>query len=246
MVSYGRNINVNSQYTINNMALEKLDSIKDLGVNFDSKLKFNLHLHDKVNKAYSVLGIIKRNFRYVSKEAFLILYKSMVRSHLEYANSVWCPYRKEDINALEKVQMRATKLVHTIKHLNYSERLKYLKLPTLRFRRIRGDMIEVYKILTGKYDSSIHYSFTVNACSTTRGNKYKLFKGHARYDLRKYFFSKRVIDIWNSLPDYVVNVDTVNNFKNKLDKYWYNQDMHYNFEADLAGIGLSRSESISQ
>ena len=111
----------------------------------------------------------------------------MVRSHLEYANSVWCPHRQEDIDAIEKVQMRATKLVHVIKHLSYSERLKYLKLPTLRFRRIRCDMLEVYKILTGKYDSSIQYSFTFNACSTSRGNRYKLFKGRARYDLRKYF-----------------------------------------------------------
>ena len=51
------------------------------------------------------------------------------------------------------------------------------------------------------------------------------------------------MDIWNSLPDYVVNVDTVNNFKNKLDKFWCNQDMLYNYEADLTGIG-SRSQSI--
>jgi hypothetical protein len=227
------------------VTLEKVDSIKDLGVNFDSKLKFILHLKDKVNKAYGVLGIIKRNFRYVSEEAFITLYKSMVRSHLEYANSVWCPYRQEDIIALERVQMRATKLIHSIKHLTYIERLKHLKLPTLRFRRIRGDMIEVYKILTNKYDSSINYSLTLNACSNTRRNRFKLYKGHVRYDLRKYFFTNRVIDIWNSLPDYVVDVDTVNNFKNKLDKFWCNQDMHYNYEADLAGIG-SRSESDIQ
>ena len=82
----------------------------------------------------------------------------MVRSHLEYCNSVWSPYRKGDIEALEKVQKRATKIVPHLKHLKYSERLRVCKLPTLNYRRIRGDMIETFKILTGKYDmlSLIH------------------------------------------------------------------------------------------
>jgi len=88
---------------------------------------------------------------YLSEEAFVLLYKAHVRSQLEYANSVWNPYRMGLIKDLEKVQMRATKLVITIKHLKYNERLQSLKLPTLRFRRIRGDMIEVYKILKCTY-----------------------------------------------------------------------------------------------
>ena len=83
--------------------------------------------------------------------------------------------------------MRATRLVRSIKHLSYIERLKQLKLPTLKFRRIRGDMIEVYKIVTGKYDTSLSYSIMVNSDSVTRGNRYKLIKEHVRYDVRKYF-----------------------------------------------------------
>ena len=64
----------------------------------------------KINKAYSILGVIKRNFIYVDKNTFILLYKAMVRPHLEYANSVWCPYKKRDIESIEKVQKRATKL----------------------------------------------------------------------------------------------------------------------------------------
>jgi len=87
--------------------LDKLDSINDLGVLFDSKLSFRDHISQKINKAYSILGIIKRNFIYLDKRSFILLYKSMVHPHLEYANSVWSPYKLGDIKEIEKVQKRA-------------------------------------------------------------------------------------------------------------------------------------------
>ena len=122
--------------------------MKDLGVMVDEKLKFHDHIHEKVNKAYSMLGIIKRNFKDMDNLSFLYLYKSLVRSIVEYNSSVWSPSYMGQIEELEKVQRRATKLVRGCRNLPYVERLKYLKLPTLRFRRCRGDMIETYKLLT--------------------------------------------------------------------------------------------------
>jgi len=80
-----------------------------------------------------------------------VLYKSLVRS----ANSLWNPYQKQDIKALEKVQMRATRLVTALRDKPYQERLRTLDLPTLKFRRLRGDMIETYKVLSGIYDTSV-------------------------------------------------------------------------------------------
>jgi len=109
--------------------------MKDLGVQIDEKLKFGVHIHEKVNKAYSTLGLIKRNFKYMDKETFVNLYKALVRSHLEYASSVWSPHAIVQIEEVEKMQKRATKLVHDCNRLSYSDRLKYLNLPTLRFRR---------------------------------------------------------------------------------------------------------------
>jgi len=82
--------------------LEKLNSINDFGVIFDSNLTLKDHVAQKINKAYSILGIIKRNFIHLDKSGFILLYKSMVRPHLEYANSVWCPYKQGDIKELEK------------------------------------------------------------------------------------------------------------------------------------------------
>ena len=98
-------------YDINNILLEEVKVIKDLGVCFDSILVFDKHICEIVNKAYMTLGIIKRNLVYISRNCFVTLYKSLVRSHLEYANSVWYPKRKTDVDKLERVQKRATKLI---------------------------------------------------------------------------------------------------------------------------------------
>jgi len=83
--------------------LIKVDSVSDLGVRFDFKLCFSDHVNEKICKAYSVLGVIKRNFINMDKNTFTLLYKAMVRPHLEYANAVWCPYKKGDIEVIEKV-----------------------------------------------------------------------------------------------------------------------------------------------
>ena len=80
----------------------------------------------------------------------------MVRSHLDYCSSVWALYRKGDIEALEKVQKRATTILPSLKKLPYCERLKICQIPTLHYRRIRGDMIETYKILLENTTHVLH------------------------------------------------------------------------------------------
>jgi len=115
-----------------------------------------------------MLSLIKRNFIYLTDEAFVTLYKSLAGCHLEYANSVWNPHRQGLIKDLEKVQMRA-KLVLTVKNLTYIERLLQLKLPTLKYKRLRGDIIEVFKILTYKYDTNVTFSFEKHQDCRTRG-----------------------------------------------------------------------------
>ena len=107
--------------------IERVETITDLGILMDEKLSFKEHIHNKINKGYAMLGLIKRNFTYLTTSSFILLYKNMVRSHSEYCNSVWSPYRKSDIEALEKVQKRTTKIVPDLKHLKYSERLRELQ-----------------------------------------------------------------------------------------------------------------------
>jgi len=218
--------------------LANTESVSDLGVRVDSKVSFVDHINDKVNKAikaYSILGIIKRNFIHFDINSFVLLCKAMVIPHLEYANFVWCPYKKGDIEIIEKVQERATtKLIISLKKLSYVERLKQLQLPTLKYRRLRGDMIEVFKIVHNYYDSEAAVKLNFNTFNTTRG-MYKLQKFMCHYNIRKYSFCARVVNIWNSLPNEVVEADTVNAFKYRLDKHWSNQDVLFNFNADFTG-----------
>jgi hypothetical protein len=232
-----KNLNHNFDYGFSNCdsysSLECVDSMKDLGVVIDSELSFDIHISEKVNKAFQMLGIINRNFSDIDEFTFLLLYKTMVRSHLEYAGSVWNPYKTSQIESLEKVQKRATKLVNSCKKLSYRERLMYLKLPTLKFRRLRGDMLEVYKILHGCYDENIVPSIPRNFESRTRGNSLKLLHVRTKLDLRKYSFCTRVVSFWNSLPDSVVMSSSLNSFKNSLDKLWSKEDMYYNWKANM-------------
>jgi len=90
-----------------------------LGIIFDTQLKFIDHINNKINKAYQILGIIKRNFIYLTPHSTIILYKSLARSHLEYGVSVWSPHHKYLIEKIEKSTKRATELIIFIKHLKY-------------------------------------------------------------------------------------------------------------------------------
>ena len=107
VVSYGRSVDKTTTYALvdrnkQEAALERCDKVKDLGVWFDEKLSFREHIQDKINKAYMTLGIIKRNFRHLTLPTFILIYKTIVRSHLDYCCCVWTPHKKGDIEALEK------------------------------------------------------------------------------------------------------------------------------------------------
>ena len=106
-----------------------------------------------INKANRLLGIIRRSSCVLDNTSFALLYKEIVRPHLEYAATIWNPYKKVYIDDLEKVQRRATKFLKNISHLTYPERLAALNPSTLAYRRIRRDMIETFKILNIIYDS---------------------------------------------------------------------------------------------
>ena len=115
----GKN-NKKHEYWMNGKLLESITEEKDLGVLIDKDLKFHKQTAAAVKKANSVLGVIKRTFAKRDEETFPLLYKSLVRPHLEYGNVVWGPLFQEDIKAVEKVQRRATKMVPGLGNMSYT------------------------------------------------------------------------------------------------------------------------------
>ena len=123
---------------------------------------------------------------------------------------------------LEAVQHRATRIIPALKELSYQERLKLLKLLSLRYRRARGDMIETYKYLHGINKVSTHF-LPLSEDRRTRGHSLKLKKVRNNTNRRRMFYSQRIVDDWNSLSEEVVMSSTLNCFKNRLDKFWSNR-----------------------
>ena len=191
---------------------------RDLGVIVENSGKYSEQCVMSVKKANAMLGIIKRNIHFKSKEVIVKLYKSLVRPRLEYCIQAWNPHLRRDIDMLERVQKRATKLIEGYKNIDYNDRLEKTGLTTLENRRIRGDLIQVFKIVKG-FDKLDYSNFFELSSSITRGHSYKLVKNRCNGKLRGNFFSQRVINSWNNLDQYVVDADSVNCFKNRIDRF---------------------------
>ena len=151
---------------------------------------------------------------------FKPLYNTYVRPHLEYCIQAVGPYMAQDYEALEKVQRRATKLIPGLTHLPYEERLHRLNMHSIKRRVLRGDLIETFKILSGKTKLDPAQFFEEDRDTCTRGHEKKLKVKRTSLKSRAMFFSNRVVPYWNKLPQEVVGAETVNAFKNRLDKYW--------------------------
>lgn len=219
VIHLGHNNSFN-EYKMGNNTLKSVTNERDLGVIIDSTLKFSEHCNKIVKEANSSLGLIKRTIKSRNKDVIFRLYKSLVRPKLDYCAQVYHPYLKRDIVNIEKVQHRATKLINECRNLNYEKRLESLEIISLEERRVRGDLIEVYKIVKGidKLQFSDFFEFNNNGL---RGHKYKLAKKRNRLDIRQNFFSQRIVDVWNELPEKVVESESLNTFKNRLDDEWH-------------------------
>ena len=162
---------------------------------------------------------MKKNFDYLDAETILAIHCGVIRPILEYAVQSWCPYLVKDIEELEKVQHRVTKLVPGMSDWTYEARCKELKLPTLKQRRLRGDLIETFKILNG-YEGADYKKFFELRDGSTRSNGWKLKKReHITSQVREGWFAIRVVNPWNSLPRNVVTAPSIKTFKTRLDEF---------------------------
>ena len=215
-----KNNNPKNSYKINGVEMQGVEFECDLGLHTDNKLNWDDHIRNSIAKANKMIAWIARNVISRDMQVMLLLYKTVIRPHLEYCVQVWSPTACcgswPTIIQLENVQRKYTRLIDEVGLLPYSERLAKLKLTTLAERRLRGDLIETFKINNGVVD----YGSKLFKWSHSRLNIVTRTHGKGeKGNVRKAFFSERVRPYWNKLPTSVKKSKNVEQFKVNLAKF---------------------------
>ena len=217
---FGKN-NKNYDYTLGTEVLQSSEKEKDLGVIIQTNLKVDQQVKKVSQTCNRILSQIGRSFTCKEPELMLKIFKTYVLPHIDYGATVWSPHHKKDIKVIESIQRRFTRMIPCMQGLDYTERCAALGLTTLEQRRIRQDLIQCYRNLN-HVDNIDHTMFKkVHEVHTkTRASlKENLVKEKSRLDSRRNFFSQRVVNHWNDLPQHVQCAKNLKQFKTMLDNY---------------------------
>nr|CAH8862242.1 unnamed protein product [Trichobilharzia regenti] len=208
-----------SSYELEGITLPSVQTHLDLGVIVSHDLKTTAHCRAVAARSFRSLWAIRRAFTRITRDMFTSLYTSLVRSRLENCIQAASPCLKGDSHILESVQRKATRMVHGIANLSYEERLDSLNLFSLSYRRQRGDLITMFKILNNDYGPDLFSLFLPTRSEHLRGHSRKVQKPRRNHIAVEYWFSHRVINSWNRLPEEVVSATSIDSFKKGLDNH---------------------------
>ncbi|CAI2738740.1 unnamed protein product [Dicrocoelium dendriticum] len=205
-----------SAYKIGDHTLAKVSHERDLGVLVQEDLGCSKQAEKATRTGNQHFGLLRRAFGRFEPSIFPQMLNAYVRPHVEYAIQAWQPWQKQDLIALETPQRRATKNVRGLFHLPYQLRLKSLRMYSSRYRLLRGDLIMVYQILKNP-NHICRPLLELNPNIKLRGHPLKLTIHYSRLECRRNFFSLRVCEPWNALPNYVVSAPNLAIFKKRVD-----------------------------
>ena len=215
VVHFGKH-NPHLSYSLRDIPLQDSCEERDLGIIISADLKFESHISKVVKKAEGVLASITRAFVSRSPQVYLRLFTTLVRPILEYASPVWNPALQVNLcKRLEAVQRRATRRIPGLCTLTYANRLSLLNMESLELRRKVSDLVFLYKLVR-RHDG--YNLFTFSSSSRTRGHRYKIMPQHVKLNVRKNFFTNRIVGEWNALPSQIVALNSIHHFKNALRK----------------------------
>ena len=220
IMRFGRGSTANNpQYTLDGQALCVVPQYKDLGVWVDSKLKFHHHIRVTVGKASALMSELLRSTVCRDTEFMVTLYVSHIRPIVDYCSVVWNSGYLGNSRLLESVQRRWTREITAVQHLSYTERLKSVGLYSIHGRMLRVEIIKIWKCFHAEVETGLVTVLERAQYTRTRGHQFKLAVpvSHTEVGRRRFGARRETIDIWNSLSSAVVECDSVESFKRKLD-----------------------------